>query len=370
MITSVKPGYWRLVLEARIQRLKMELDLLPTEAADVGIVEPQIEVTTPTAKSSPSTTALRAADPEQGSSWTRLKQSLATKARALTTKVGGETMAPAAPSISRATITRYLAEATELATKPQTPFEWWFGSNAEAAWTKVRLAEEALMLVTADAPAIKAHGFGALSHAKGRLDDGDTRVTELKGLLAATGSDVQPLEIRRLAHAVAVASHEVSDREHRDQREFRNRLRLVVIVLGILALVLGVIALVRPMPGGWVPVPGGVTSQGHAIAGALALGAMGALFSAVPSLSQMPANSTTFNPVVEQALLKIVVGAWSALVGLVVVMAGLKVEAVEELSPTSPAGFALMCALFGAMQEALTRFADAKAAATKPQTSS
>ena len=226
------------------------------------------------------------------------------------------------------------------------------------------------MLVTADAPAIKAHGFGALSHAKGRLDDGDTRVTELKGLLAATGSDVQPLEIRRVAHAVAVASHEVSDREHRDQREFRNRLRLVVIVLGLLALVLGVIALMRPMPGGWVPVPGGVTSQGHAIAGALALGAMGALFSAVPSLSQMPANSTTFNPVVEQALLKIVVGAWSALVGLVVVMAGLKVEAVEDLSPTSPAGFALMCALFGAMQEAITRFADTKAAATKPQTSS
>lgn len=263
----------------------------------------------------------------------------------------------------------YLDAAAALSTGVQSPSEWWFGSKAEAAWMNLRLAEEALVLATTDAATIRAQGLGVLAHAKGRLADGDVRVTELKSLLAANGSAVQSIEISRVAHSVAVASHDVSDRQHRDQREFRNRLRLLVMSLAVLSFVLAVAALFRPMPEGWVPTPQGATSQGHAIAGALALGAIGALFSAIPALSEMPANSTTFNPVLEQALLKIVVGAWSAVVGLVVVTAGLKVDAVSDLVATTPAGFAMMCALFGAMQEALTRFADTKAAAAKPQTS-
>ncbi|SHJ91697.1 hypothetical protein SAMN02745244_03572 [Tessaracoccus bendigoensis DSM 12906] len=84
-------------------------------------------------------------------------------------------------------------------------------------------------------------------------------------------------------------------------------------------------------------------------------------------MTQAPTNATTFNPVVAQALFKVVVGAWSALVGLIAVAAGLETASTDG-GAASPAGFVMMCALFGAAQEAITRFADEKAAIVKPET--
>ena len=57
-----------------------------------------------------------------------------------------------------------------------------------------------------------------------------------------------------------------------------------------------------------------------------------------------------------QAVLKVVVGAWSAVIGLMAVAANLATADTKNL-----AGFAMVAAIFGASQEALTRFADRKA---------
>ncbi len=78
-----------------------------------------------------------------------------------------------------------------------------------------------------------------------------------------------------------------------------------------------------------------------------------------------------FNPLRAQAALKIVVGAWSGLVGLMVVAAGMDgvgvtstgtgaqaaaaAEAPTPAQAASLAGFAVMAALFGASREAITR---------------
>ena len=256
----------------------------------------------------------------------------------------------------------------------QTPAEWWSGSQVELAWTEMRLAEESLLLAETSLPAVIGNGRATLAAAKGRLTDGDDRVralaTELNAInppgggptpAGATGALAQ-----RLTVDVAHAYFDVSNAEHRTQRQLRNVLRLLVIMLGILALVVAVLGLWVSPPPGFVTVPKGITTAGQAVATALGLGAFGALFSAIPSLAAAPPNATTFNPRTEQAALKVLVGAWSGLVGLVAMTAGL---AASASTTPSLSGFAILCAGFGATQEAITRFADQKAADTKPGTS-
>jgi hypothetical protein len=75
----------------------------------------------------------------------------------------------------------------------------------------------------------------------------------------------------------------------------------------------------------------------------------------------VPESATSFSPVREQAALKVVVGAWSAVIGLMAASAALLTKGDTPTTPTSLAGFAMMAALFGASQEAVTRFADHKA---------
>ena len=270
--------------------------------------------------------------------------------------------------VSETRFTQLLGDAEKLTDDPQNLAEWWSGSQTEMAWTHLRLAEECLIQGVTRATRIEANAREALRHARGRLEDGDDRVAALADALTSgpkSPSTAQLDAIRALSFIVIVATHNVSDNRHRAQRKFRNRLRSVSALLFLLAITLMVIALLVPIPAGWIPALDG-TTPGQTIVFALILGAVGALFSAVPSLTQAPTNTTTFNPRLEQATLKIIVGSWSAIVGLVAVAAGIT---TADASSSSPAGFAIMCALFGASQEALTRFADHKANETAPTTS-
>lgn len=299
---DVKTGYWRLTLLAHIQRLELQADSAPLEG------------------------------------------------------------------VSKARFTQLIDNAEKLMDDTQNPIEWWSGSQVEMAWTQLRLAQECLIQGATHASVIEANASQALFHARGLLADGDGRVTTLTAALTPGSKppDKAQLEaIRALSLNVTVASHKVSDDQHRAQRKFRNRLRSVSALLSLLAIALIAAAMRVPIPAGWIPTVKG-TTPGQVIVGALILGAAGALFSAVPSLTQAPTNTTTFNPKLEQATLKIVVGSWSAIVGLIAVAAGIT---TADASSASPAGFAMMCALFGASQEALTRFADHKANETAPATS-
>lgn len=299
---NVKPGFWRLALLTRIQRLDSQAELSQLDSA--------------------------------------------AKTRSL----------------------QHLREAERLTNDPQSLVEVWSGSQVEKAWAELRLAEESLLQGATQAADILANAHQALSGAKARLLEGDARTTALTEALTRGGDSprsAQLAEIKAHSLMVTVASHDISDEQHRAQREFRSRLRSIIAALLLLAIASAAIAMLAPIPPGWIPVPQGATAPGHAIVGALVLGASGALFSAVPSLSQAPANTTTFNPIVEQAMLKVVVGSWSALVGLTAVAAGIQ---TSDATPATPAGFAMMCALFGATQEAITRFADQKATESMPTT--
>jgi hypothetical protein len=239
--------------------------------------------------------------------------------------------------------------------------DWWSGGDVESCWRELRLAEEGLVYLAAPHQ-LPSLAQDALNHANAYLPAGDKRVDQLKQA-ARQPNAVDGL--RASIVSVLAAGHEASDQAHRDMRGYQNLLRLLTIALGLLAALAAVAAVT------WLRVPlftppDGI-GAGWAVVCAFAAGAMGALFSAIPSLAQIPPSGAPFNPVREQAGLKIAVGAWSAIVGLLVVTAGL---ATSDVDPSaSPAGLLIIAALFGANQEALTRFADHKAATLRSATS-
>jgi hypothetical protein len=256
-------------------------------------------------------------------------------------------------------VAAHLDAASELASHRQSLAEWWTGSRIESCWRELRSAEEMLVRHAGGAAEALAHVVSAQRHAKAYLSSDDVMVKALTAELEAKSQDLDT--INALAREVLVASHAASDRQHRELRAFKNGLRLLI---GLLAL--GAVALVCAVElWKWSLLPA-VEGFGATALTVLALtfGAVGALFSALPSLAQVPESSTSFSPVREQAALKVVVGAWSAVIGLMAASAGLAMgvaDGGQTANPGTLAGFAMMAALFGASQEAITRFADHKA---------
>lgn len=256
-----------------------------------------------------------------------------------------------------------LATAGSLAEDGLGPLEWWTGSQVEAAWSQLRPAEENLVRASSDDPVVlRADALAALGHAAvAGIPPADPRLTALREGLAAPTPDQG--QLRELTVRVTEASHQRSDQLHQAQRSFRNQLRGIAILLILLAVVTVVGLSAVPAAASLIPRPTGL-ALAPALLLAYGMGALGALFSAVPSLSQMPEQVSPFNTSREQATLKVVTGAWSALVGLVVVAAGISGTVAGD--PMTVPGFAIVSALFGAQQEALTRFADHKAATMTP----
>lgn len=265
----------------------------------------------------------------------------------------------------------WLAEAEYIARGRSGVVGWWSGSNIEAAWLPLRLAEEAIVL---DLPDDEAHvrpaAHLALHNARDHLPADYSLAKALKNEL--DGSEAKNWKlIRGQVYNLTVAAHEARDAQFQLLRTFRNQLVALTWILTTLA-VLAVLAAALAPPTvveGLLPAPPGLTDWG-AVLFAMAMGCIGALFSAVPSLAQAPTLEATFNPIRVQAGLKVVVGAWSAVVGLIVVAASMSGVADSGVDRVAQAGslsqYAVMAALFGASQEALTRFADHRATNVSP----
>ncbi len=229
--------------------------------------------------------------------------------------------------------------------------EWWTGARIEATWRHMRVAEETLF-ESSEGVVARAQATVTLARGIDALGPYDPQVKELKRLLGLPHPPPEK-ELIAAGSVLLAATHKQVDRQQRELRQFRNGLR----ILNGLLIVLGLALLVAVWVWEWALLPptDGLPSN-TLIAVAMFFGALGALFSAIPSLSQMPDKASPFSPISEQATLKVVVGAWSAVVGMMAVAAGLATASTNQLS-----GFAMVAALFGAGQEAITRFADHKA---------
>lgn len=248
-------------------------------------------------------------------------------------------------------ITTPLDEATHLAAVDRmTVAEWWTGSQVEECWRRLRQAEEGIFQIVAG-PTVQVRARAAEGHGSGMLAGDDPRLAGLRLLLGEQAPDEERLRTAGLE--VLRASHEASDGRHRRMRSFRNQLFVLSAALCASALVL---LGIEPLLGvslidTGLPAPGGTALV-------MFFGMVGALFSAVPSLSTAPELSTPFTMIRQQALLKVTAGAWSAVIGLLVVDSGL---AAEPAGASTLTGTLIVAALFGAGQEAVTRFADHKA---------
>jgi hypothetical protein len=248
-----------------------------------------------------------------------------------------------------------LGRADELAGRDRLSFrEWLSGSQVEECWRLLRQAEEGLFQLLPEA-ALPSRARAAEVHGLQVLGPEHPLMRTLRTELAKTSENTTAL--RNAALDVLRVAHETTDKEHRRIRSFRNQLLGLSTVLILLAaiLVLGQNLLDVAL----VPPPNDATlSATSLLALIMFFGSVGALFSAVPSLATLPETSSPFNMSRQQAILKVVTGAWSAVLGLLVLNAGLAPSAPEV---TSLGGLIVLAALFGAGQEAVTRFADNKA---------
>lgn len=243
-------------------------------------------------------------------------------------------------------------------------WRWDFDSQIEACWRELRLAEAGLLRASSGAE-LRGRAFHAHRRGERNLGARDREVAELGALLAVDpeGQDQShEAKLRSSALAVLTRSHHTTDQDLRNLRSLRTQLRMLTSLLALLAV--GFVLVVRQMDWQVLPAPGATGAGGDPLSEwgtvflAMIAGMLGALFSAIPSLSQVPERTVAFNPVREQATLKLAVGAWSAVFGLMAVTAGL---GEPDSSTSTIAGFMMVAALFGAGQEALTRFADRKA---------
>jgi len=268
-----------------------------------------------------------------------------------------------APEAQQA-IEDHLARAEEIANESY----WaWFGrrgSRIEATWREVKLAEET-QLSAADDQTVLSLGRDALRSGSVHLDAQDEQLQKLKTELAKGVPD--PTEVRTLALDLLKRSHYASDAAHRQMRAVGEKIAAATTGLLLLAIAVAIVtglAGLRLLP----DVTNGTKPLGEweTVVLAMVAGLVGAMFSAVPSIAMIPDKGQTFNPVWRQAAFKMAVGAWSGLIGLMAVSAGLIAPIVQANSPGTPsganlAGFLMTAALFGAGQEALSRFADRKA---------
>jgi hypothetical protein len=84
---------------------------------------------------------------------------------------------------------------------------------------------------------------------------------------------------------------------------------------------------------------------------------VGSLFTAIPAMSRVPSDASPFNMPLQQAVLKLAFGALVAVTGLGIV----STEPLGAGGPASLSSLLLLALIFGAGQQAVTRYVDRRA---------
>jgi hypothetical protein len=247
------------------------------------------------------------------------------------------------------TVEHELEHAAFIIRKHSSPVGWWYGREIEQAWSNLHEAEVRLVDLR-PRNELKVAAAEALCHGKA-LKTTDPRLVELKKAVAAR----EPLRMRAAMRSVLRAAHERRDQRSKDARAFRNRL-VILSALVLLALV-GIIVLQSRIDTRFVPAPTENANMGALplLAVVMVFGSIGGLISAIPSVARIPRDRSPFNVPLQQSVLKIVLGALTAVIGVAIV-------SNSTVSDTMPALVALAAA-FGAGQQAVTASVDKRAVA-------
>lgn len=239
----------------------------------------------------------------------------------------------------------------------RTVASWWSGWHIERAWRSVHEAEIAVVAA--------GNGFlGRLPGLKARvaenLDEHDPRRIALEEMRPGE----YPLSVERELVVDALrAAFDASDFAHAGSRALRNKLIATSVVLFVVNTLLGIVGLVKP---GLIPMCVGseklptVCPSGRAAAGAdvwliQVLGAFGAVLSAVVLLLRRRPSLSPYVMVGYQALIKVLLGAALAVVGILALGAGVTTGLIGV---ASQAALLLWAVILGYGQQVATRLLD------------
>jgi hypothetical protein len=243
--------------------------------------------------------------------------------------------------------------------------EWWFGSRIERAWACLH---EADFLIARNAGGhLFLEVFDEALGVSEQLDAQDPLRVRLNRYAAqyglvdppAGGTPVPAPDIdpRLTIEAVLRQAYGQSDSFHHDTRAFRNRLVVTTLISVLVAL--GLVVLQWRISSAAIlaiPRDSSGLSRWAIFLLVMLFGSVGALVTTIPSMAAIPRVSGPFNFPLQQAILKIVLGSLTAVVGVI---------AIGNAGVTS--GFASLesllgvAVIFGAGQQAVTQFLDKRA---------
>lgn len=240
------------------------------------------------------------------------------------------------------------------------PAVWWTGWRVERAWRALHDAEVAL---TAADPWLVAHLPALRERVAVGLPKHDLRRQALESLVPA---DPPTAADRAVVVDAARAAFDASDDAHAAARALRNKLFVAALVLVGLNTLLGIVGFARP---GFLPMcvervdaPGHVACATGGTAPDVAdvwltqvMGAAGAIIATVVLLVRRRPSLSPYILVGYQALIKVLLGATLAVIGVLVLGAGLG-EGLIGLR--GQAAVLVAAVVFGNVQQLGTRLLD------------
>jgi hypothetical protein len=252
-------------------------------------------------------------------------------------------------------------------------FSWWRGTQVEAAYRSLHAAR-ALTLDLVDEDELAAEIPAAVARVRTCFSRDDPRCA-----VAARLEQQEPRRLRAQLRQLMNDSYQVLDGKYAQLRSFRNILLLTATV--VLVLVIATLVVVSLNPG-WLPMcflgertePGQAAavegfacptgfgadigpSVGDAAIVAL-LGALGGALAAVWAIRGLKGTSTAYDVPVALAVLKVPLGALTAVLAIVLIQG----EFVPGLTALDSQGQILAYAVvFGFAQQAFTRLLDQRA---------
>jgi hypothetical protein len=269
--------------------------------------------------------------------------------------------------LKHSTYNKHPARATEIhklldrveavVSQPGSPAGWLSGASQDRAWLSIHEAEAQIDELLEPAER-RAHAQDLLVKASTVLPPDDPRVREVAAGLAKPAAGTarpapDPAAVAHLARAV----NDASDERYAQSRTFRNRLiRLSGMSLGVLVLLLAAFAS-NSIP---IEVSNDPAASYFRTAMLVSLfGAVGALITAVHPLSRVTGTWNPFSLPLYQMLLKVALGPTFAIIGVMMLQAGV----IPNVAFPMPLADLLVWALvFGAAQHVVTRFIDSRVA--------
>lgn len=245
----------------------------------------------------------------------------------------------------------------------------------EAAWQSLHVAEESLLTIAPE-PMVRARGSEILSQGAAWFGADDARVRQVMTLVGQRPDSTGTSSHERLSMserytllALLRAVHEASDRSHARIRSFRGILLtafvLLVLAVGALILVGALAPTALPLCSSGPPETtrpavcptGGAAASGGDVMLVALIGGIAAGISAVAAISTLAPLADEYQTPILQGLLKIPIGAFTAILGVLAIEGGLDAGAGV---PTSQGGILFLAFVFGYSQQIVTRMVDAR----------